>query len=226
MDIKATLNKELGPLPLWGWAVALGGAVIAFIILPKVLSKMSGQSQDAGTNAAGMGIDPSSGLPTGIYPGGGTTPTADNSNQLNDILSAEQAIINGQQAMEDEFKKFIDQILGIRDGLTPPTSPPAPIPAQLPPGDQPPVPVGPDGQPITGPTGIIAPPAPVGGPGGGPQPPIRPGPPGPQPPVRPGDYREAGPYNRYRPGPGYVPPGGWLPPTGPIPVQSAPITRK
>lgn len=225
MNVRATLEKQLGPLPLWGWAVAIGGAVIAFIILPKVLSHFSGQSQDSGTSAAGLGIDPSTGLPTGILPGGGTTPTADNSSQLNDILAQEQAIVSGQQAMEDEFKKFMDEILGIRDGLTPPTSPPGPVPAQLPPGAEPPVPVGPDGQPINPP---FTPPAqqPPGGevdpwaqfrpgpPTGTPQPPngqpipvgvgnvspaAPPGrlPPGPQPPIRPGSGTS--PYNTRRP---------------------------
>jgi nucleoid-associated protein YgaU len=33
MDVKGALTRKLGPLPVWGWAIAIGGSVIALRLI-------------------------------------------------------------------------------------------------------------------------------------------------------------------------------------------------
>lgn len=106
VDVKEAVTRKLGPLPAWGWGVAIGGAFLAFrVIRPKSASSGSG-------TAAAIGSGPVIGT------GGDATPT--------DVFSGANSLVEQLQGQVDTLSETVagqeDQVAGLSGTITTLTS--------------------------------------------------------------------------------------------------------
>lgn len=89
-DVQEALTRKLGPLPAWGWGVAVGGAVIVFrLIRPK-----------SGSSTVGSSAPTSVGSGAVIGTAGDATPT--------DVFSGANSLVEQLQAQVDDLQKQIE----------------------------------------------------------------------------------------------------------------------
>ncbi len=98
IDAKEALTRKLGPLPAWGWGVAIGGAILAV----RVIRPSSKSTASTGTTGIGAGV----GSGPVIGDGGDATPT--------DPFSGSNSLV-GQ--LQEQVKEQSDTLAGQQDAL-------------------------------------------------------------------------------------------------------------
>lgn len=88
------LTKKIGPLPVWAWALIIGGTIGAVVLLRRG-SGTSAQGAPTDPNADTAQIDPTTGLPySGMGSGGGvaTSSAPSLATEIGDVTGAFQAL--------------------------------------------------------------------------------------------------------------------------------------
>lgn len=93
-DIQAAATRKLGPLPAWGWGVAVGGAVIAFRIVRGKPATGSSQPSPTATVVGGGGM---------IGTGPDATPT-DSFSGANSLVEQLQSELGTQSGLIDALQ--------------------------------------------------------------------------------------------------------------------------
>lgn len=121
LDIQEAATRKLGPLPVWGWAIAVAGAVVVVKIVKG--NQTSGAQQSTGTIAASpIPDDATTGDDGGIFDGSSSLVTALQTTvgTLGNVQALQQKLIdalNQRSTLLSTRATLSNQVNGYRDSL-------------------------------------------------------------------------------------------------------------